>query len=518
MKNLRVGVIGNPNCGKSTLFNALTGSKQSIGNWPGVTVERKSGFFNFVDYHIELIDLPGVYTLLGAQQTQAIDAKIACQFLSEQEFELIINVVDATNLERNLFLTTQLLSMNVPKIVVVNMIDIAHQRGNRIDLDQLSQQLGCPVVGCVASKGDGIRALKEMVVSHARSNTLSHSAFRMPQEIIEKVNALHDTDELKNLKKWQILHLLESGNSPCLVNNVSAQNREDADVIIAGARFDFAHQVVARVLSQSSKQRQHITSKIDRFVLNRVLGIPIFLAVMYCMFLFTIHVGGIFQDFFDLGSDALFVQGLSHWLLSIGSPHWLIAVVAQGAGKGVNTVLTFIPILFAMFFFLSVLEGSGYMARAAIVMDKLMRKLGLPGKAFVPLLVGFGCNVPAVMAARTLENPRDRIVTIMMTPFMSCSARLAIFVVFVNAFFVNHAEDIIFGLYLTGILVAIFTGFILRKTILKGDNSPLIMELPPLSYADLTKYNVADLVAIKILYYAGWEINCSDLYCVGGVE
>lgn len=433
----RVALAGNPNSGKSTVFNALTGASQRVGNWPGVTVERKAGFFKQDGILVDVIDLPGTYALLNEDQCSSLDEKIACDFLQNHSIDLIVDVLDASNLERNLYLTTQLLALNIPMILAVNMMDVAEQKGLQIDLVELEKTFGCPVIALNASRKKGIDGLKKMIVA--------------PQKKCAQIN--------------NILPIIEKNSE------------EDADIILADARYRFIQTVIQKSVKKMARDKTW-TARIDRIVLNRVLGIPIFLLMMYGLFFFAINIGGAFQDFFDIGSDTIFVGGFSQLLTNCHFPTWLIALLANGIGKGINTTITFIPVIGAMFLFLALLEDSGYMARAAFVVDRLMRALGLPGKSFVPMIVGFGCNVPAVMATRTLENRRDQILTVMMSPFISCGARLAIYTVFVAAFFPKGGQNIVFSLYLIGILMAVLTGFLLRKTILTGEPAPLVMELP----------------------------------------
>lgn len=308
---------------------------------------------------------------------------------------------------------------------------------------------------------------------------------KLSQEIEDALAAieqqLHDRNIAPSLVSYYARRLIEGDN--CLLREKSIvlskiESTDDLDIVLADARYQKVHDIVLNVQKRQSDASEHFTAKLDRFVLHRYFAIPLFLAMMYLMFLFAINIGGAFQDFFDITTDTIFVQG-SAWLLQqLHTPNWLIALIANGAGKGVNTTLTFIPVIAAMFFFLALLEASGYMARAAFVVDKAMRSLGLPGKSFVPMIVGFGCNVPAIMAARTLDSERDRLLTVMMSPFMSCSARLAIYAVFVAAFFPTGGQNVVFSLYLLGILMAVLTGFILRQTTLRGQASPLILELP----------------------------------------
>ena len=403
-----VCVVGNPNCGKTTFFNALTGSRQRVGNWPGVTVDKKTGNFEYRNEKIELVDLPGIYSITPAASSGE-DERVARDYILSGEAEAVINIVDASNLERNLYLTAQLIEMRVPMIVVVNMLDIAKQHRLEIRLEKLQEALGCPVVGIVASREyDG-----------------------------------------------------------------------DLDIAIANARYNLVANIAEKAIVRVGEASATLTDKIDRVVLNRWLGLPIFLFIMYVMFLFTQNLGGAFIDFFDILVGGVMVDGFSELLTNIGSPEWLTVFLANGIGGGLQTVSTFIPVVFFLFLFLALLEDSGYMARAAFVMDRLMRALGLPGKAFVPLLVGFGCGVPAVMATRTMDRASDRIITVLMAPFMSCGARLPVYVLFATAFWPENGQNLVFLLYIIGILAAILTGFLLKHAALPGAASAFVMEIPP---------------------------------------
>ena len=483
-------LIGNPNCGKTTLFNALTGENQRVGNWSGVTVEQKMGHFEIAHQSVALIDLPGVYSLTGLENGSSPDELITLKSLVNLPSDVIINVIDACHLERHLYLTSQLLELGQPIVVALNMIDLAELRGIQIDIDALASQLQCPVVAIQAHQKIGIEQLKN-ALAIALSSPTPHGfrsivpaslqpAFDIIQHQLLQESYQNNEPELVNYFVWRILEgdsVLLSSSS---LQSIKAQAAvpADADLILADARYAKIHDWVKRVQTKRSDVSEYFTARLDRIVLHRYLAFPIFLLAMYSMFLFAINVGGLFQDFFDMASDAIFVRGTAAVLQQWHSPSWLIALLAYGVGQGINTTLTFIPVLASMFFFLSLLESSGYMARAAFVVDKLMRLLGLPGKSFVPMIVGFGCNVPAIMAARTLDTERDRILTVLMSPFMSCSARLTIYAVFVAAFFPTGGQNIVFSLYLIGILMAVLTGYLLRKTTLMGQPSSLILELP----------------------------------------
>lgn len=501
-RKIVVGLIGNPNCGKTTLFNALTGSQQQVGNWSRVTVERKSGYFEFAEHHVEIIDLPGIYSLSVANQEGSLDERIAAEYLLSGEANIIINVLDANNLERNLYLTTQLLELNIPVVVVVNMIDIAKRRGISIKLEGLAEFLGCKVIALIANKKEGLEELKKAIIAAA---IFSQEAIRIidyPKEITDALKVL--VTEIKPPYQYFLaLRLLEDDvlgrqivtqEILLLVEQYKKQIKtvlkEDVDTLIADARYGIIHKLVQKVVSKGDTNKTTVTAFIDRIVLNRALGLPIFFVIMYLMFYFAIEIGGLFQNFFQVASDAIFVHGFAKGLIAMHFPMWLVNILASGLGRGINTTITFIPVLTMMFFVLAILESSGYMARAGFVIDRLMRFMGLPGKSFVPMLIGFGCNVPAIMAARTLETKRDRILTIMMCPFMSCGARLAIYAVFTAAFFPRGAYNIVFLLYIIGIIVAILTGWILRKTILPGETSFLITELPV--------YHVPNLLSVLL--------------------
>lgn len=495
-KNITIGLVGNPNSGKTTVFNGLTGARQRVGNWPGVTVERKMGSFKHDGITVDVVDLPGTYSLTIVNESSSIDERIACEYILSREADLIVNILDASNLERNLYLTLQLLEMQTPMLIAVNMMDVARHRGMRILLDVLEKKWGCTVIPLEAHKGKGIQELKHGVI-HLEKSLRQRAAIHRNdlvyhqeplataiKQISHKINHLPDAN-------WLAIRLLEGDvfaerfvDSSIISyareqqNSIQQTLHEDSDILLADARYQAIQELIMQCV-EKIKSKVSWTARLDRIILNRILGIPIFLCMMYCMFFCSINIGGAFQDFFDISTDTIFVQGGEYLLTQLHFPSWLTVLLADGVGKGINTTLTFIPVIGAMFLFLAFLEDSGYMARAAFVVDRLMRALGLPGKSFVPMIVGFGCNVPAVMAARSLENKRDRILTVMMSPFMSCSARLAIYAAFTAAFFPHGGQSIVFMLYLIGIAMAMLTGFVLRKTVLKGEPAPLVLELPP---------------------------------------
>jgi ferrous iron transport protein B len=488
---LTIALGGNPNCGKSALFNQLTGIRQKTGNWPGVTVDRKEGRFNLDGEEVAVIDLPGIYSL----DASSLDEQVTRDFLLSNEASLIVNIVDAANLERNLYFTVQLREMGLPMVIAVNMMDVARKRGIELNLEHLSEHLGCPVVPIVATTGEGIDALKEQIrlVTGEEGFSGFHVTHdeNVEQAIADLQPALADKCDHAGCR-WIALKLLEGDpHAEHLAGEAlwprvkewqeTIQKRagDDADIYIADARYSHAHVLAQHVIREKGKIGRTVTDRIDRLVLSRIFGVPLFLLVMYLMFMFTINFGGAFIDFFDIVAGAIFVDGVGGWLRALGSPEWLTVLLADGAGGGVQVVATFIPIIACLYLFLSILEDSGYMARAAFVMDRFMRAIGLPGKAFVPMIVGFGCNVPAVMATRTLENERERKLTVLMNPFMSCGARLPVYVLFAAAFFPANGQNLVFALYLIGIVAAVLTGLIVGRTLLTGNSTGFMMELPP---------------------------------------
>lgn len=488
MNKNKISVIGNPNCGKTTLFNALTGSRQKVGNWSGVTVDKKTGHFDLNGQEVTLVDLPGVYSVSPSDFTSE-DERIARDYIQNHPSQLILNIVDASNIERNLYLTMQLLEMKVPVILVVNMLDIAKKRKIVIDLDLLQKNLSCPVVGISAVKEEGLDALYQSITQMLEKPRLSNKKVSYPDAVESSVQRIISKAQVTPALALQFLE--EDLNEPSALAiphqtflqkeqaGLSAELGDDVDIFIADSRYRYITQLIEKVVNRKDAVSDTMTDKLDRIALSRILGVPIFLVMMYLMFLFAINVGSAFIDFFDILFGGLFVDGLAHLMETLGSPDWVTAIVANGIGGGIQTVSTFIPVIFCLYLFMSLLEDSGYMARAAFVMDRLMRTIGLPGKAFVPLIVGFGCNVPGIMATRTIENRSDRITTVMMAPFMSCGARLPVYVLFATAFYPKNGQNLVFSLYVIGILAAIFTGFILKRTALKGETSRFIMELPP---------------------------------------
>lgn len=438
-KVITIALVGNPNCGKTTLFNDLTGAHQKVGNWPGVTVERKSGTFslrleNGDSQQVELVDLPGIYSL--EQEYLGIDEQIAREYLDEGDIDLMINIVDASNLQRNLILTQQLLETGIPTVVALNMLDVARQQGVEIDAQSLSSRLNVPVAPIIASHGTGIAYLRE---------------------IISRPQSASSTQPLSENSR--------DGNTAETVGEKLVKRYHRAERLTDGV-------VVMTPVAHTP------TERIDRWVLNKWLGIPFFLAMMYLMFTVAINMGAVFIDFFDILFGAIFVEGTRVVLDSMSVPVWITVLLSDGLGGGIQLVATFIPVIGFLFLCLSILEDSGYMARAAFVVDRLMSSLGLPGSAFVPLIVGFGCNVPSIMAARSLGRDSDRLLTIAMAPFMSCGARLTVYALFAAAFFPTNGQNVVFFLYLLGIAMAVATGWIFRKQIFDTEVTPSFQEMP----------------------------------------
>ena len=490
---LTIALAGNPNCGKTSLFNLLTKSRQHIGNWPGVTVEKKEGTLKFKGESYKVIDLPGTYSL-GAYSEDEI---VARNYILKDKPDVVINVVDATNLERNLYLTTQLIEMGANVVIALNMIDQAESLNIEIDTNKLSKRLGVPIIKTSAFKNRGIEELIETSI-HSKKN-----------EKLININYGEDIEnEIKNLSylleayknklefpvNWTALKLLENDeyikdkvkqlNSPSIFTKLEESNKTieknigfEADMSIVDKRYSFISSITEDVIKKPSKKQVATTEKIDKIVTNKYLGIPIFALIMYCLYELTFIIGAGIQEWFgDLIAKAGVI--VSDFIANMGAPELLVGFINDGLFGGVGAVLSFLPLIMVMYFLLGLLEDSGYMARAAYVMDRLMRGLGLHGKTFVSMIVSVGCNVPGIMSTRTLENKKDRMIAILINPFISCGARMPIYAVFVEAFFPTHQGLVLFSLYVLGIIVALISGKIFSKTLFKGESSYFVMELP----------------------------------------
>ncbi len=437
----KIALIGNPNSGKTTFFNLLTGAKQRTGNWPGVTIDRKEGEFSLANKSYKIVDLPGVYSIKDKESS--LDEQIARDFVLNNSEYLYFNIVDGSILERGLYLTTQLRELGVNVIVFLNMMDIVHKRNMKIDIDALKQSMGCEVIPI---------SLKE---------TLDFS---------ELSQAIQDFNPVIKL-------VVDYPNDEIEVAQ-GAGNKAQVELLEAESQFNYANKIANQVIQHSTNFKKTISDKVDKLILGSFTGVPIFLVIMYLLFLVSINFGGALIDFFDIAVGVIFVDGMANLLKSIGVSEFLVVIIANGVGGGIQVVATFIPIIAALYLFLTLLEEVGYMTRAAFVMDKFMRRIGLSGKAFIPLIVGFGCNVPGIMAARTLDTHRERITTVLMAPFMSCGARLAVYALFAAAFFPVGGQNIVFALYVIGVLFAILTGLILKRAFKSDNTSDFLMELP----------------------------------------
>jgi ferrous iron transport protein B len=497
---ITVALVGNPNSGKTTVFNNLTGAHQSVGNWPGVTVEKKEGKININGEVLRIIDLPGTYNLGNYSE----DERIARDFILFEKPEIIINIVDATNLERNLYLTFQLLEMGARVVLALNMSDELKIKQMNIDSEKLALLIGIPVVPTVAIHGEGLNELLQEVLRESKKKDLRSFAVDYGKEIENEIInldhhlLLNPSWENSDKSRWFAIKLLEGEMNTLqkLVKNLNIERfipirdtavkrlenllGEEVESLIAERRYDFIQKIVAQAITrkETSEAQLSLSDKIDRIVTNRYIGIPLFLFAMWALFQFTFKVGDPFIGYIE-GFFEWLTGVIEPWLVGLGASELLRSFVLDGVIGGLGSVLVFIPNIFLLFLAISLLEDSGYMARAAYIMDRFMHTLGLHGKSFIPFLIGFGCNVPAIMATRTLENRRDRLITILINPLMSCSARLPVYILFAGAFFGAHQGLVIFSLYLMGIVLAILMGIVFKKFLFKGESSHFVMELPP---------------------------------------
>ncbi|SCJ89605.1 Ferrous iron transport protein B [Anaerotruncus sp. 2789STDY5834896] len=489
MRSPRIALIGNPNCGKTTLFNALTGSNQYVGNWPGVTVEKKEGRASLQGQPYTLVDLPGIYSL----SPYTMEEIVASDFLIKERPDAVLDIVDGTNLSRNLYLTMQLLELDIPVVVAVNMIDDVQAAGGSIDTAAMSQLLGVPVLPIAARRGQGVEALMAAVlragrrtgppIDHDKRVRRARSAVAqlLPPELPHRAYVVSQL----LAGRREVLHAHHI--APRQIAEIGAQleraygKKSDIESILAADRYDQIDLVIAAAFTPGPRAgKETVTDRIDRVVTHRYLAIPIFFAVMALMFAVTFGpVGATLSGLVERFITDVLTPAVTALLAGAGTPAWVQGLLVDGVITGVGGILTFLPQIMLLFLFLSVLESSGYMARASFVMDGLLRKMGLTGKSFIPMLMGFGCTTPAVMATKTLENEEDRRLTIMVTPFMSCGAKLPIYGLFAGALFPAHAGLTVFSMYLLGLAVAICSGILLKKTVFHQNASPFIMELPP---------------------------------------
>ena len=489
-------LAGNQNCGKTTLFNALTGSNQHVGNFPGVTVDQKMGEIQG-QKNVSVVDLPGIYSLRPYTQEEIVSR----DFILNRKPDGIINIVDATNIERSLYLTLQLLELKVPMVLALNMMDEVYANGGTVDVQRLSTALGIPVVPITASRGEGVSELVAQAIATARKKALprvtdfcadSSPVHRCIHAVIHLIQ--DHADKLGISSRFCTAKLIE--DDPNMADQLELDRNEreliercivemedetglDRNAALADMRYTFIEKVVAVSVVKCHKSREHLRSmKIDRVLTGKYTALPVFFAVMFLVFYLTFHViGAGLSDLLSLGIDRLTL--MVDWALGEYAVNPVVhSLIIDGIFAGVGSVLSFLPIIVTLFFFLSILEDTGYMARVAFVMDKLLRKIGLSGRSFVPMLIGFGCSVPAIMATRTVSSDRDRKMTILLTPYMSCSAKIPIYAVFASAFFPEHSALAMIALYVTGIAVGILVALILKNTAFRGQPVPFVMELP----------------------------------------
>lgn len=513
-KEIYVGFVGNPNCGKTTLFNAYTGANLKVANWPGVTVEKKEGAFKYHDYRFKLVDLPGIYSLTS----YTMEEKLTREFILESNVDVIINIVDASSLERNLYLTLQLIELGKPVVLALNMMDIVEERGMEIDLHRLPEMLGIPVIPVSARKKTGLDILMHTVAHHVdkqldhhnlehhhkrqkestterkKEKELSKEGYRHKHEHHNELTVVYSDDiedkidevselllrqygEFGNLR-WHAIKLMEMDAAiqtkyPITDQKVILHSYEEE---IINQKYDFIEEVVEEVVVNKNKKAAS-TDKIDRILTHRYFGLPIFLGIMAIVFFLTFQIGDFIKGGFEILLGA-FSEVVLNLLTSIHAGDFMTSLIVDGIVAGVGGILTFLPNIFILFLALAYLEDSGYMARVAYVMDGIMGKLGLSGRAFIPMLLGFGCTVPAIMASRSLENMKDRRKTILVTPFMSCSARLPIYVLFSQMFFGKMAMLAAYSMYLIGIIVAITVAFFMNDKSEQEIGNTLLIELP----------------------------------------
>lgn len=498
-EELQVGFIGNPNCGKTTLFNAYTGAKLKVANWPGVTVEKKEGAMKYHNHRFKLVDLPGIYSLTS----YTMEEKLSRQFILDSEVDVIVDVADASCLERNLYLTLQLIELGKPVILALNMMDIVEERGMEIDLHRLPEMLGIPCIPVSARKRTGLDILmhtvahhketcKPMNMEHQHPNLHSDSnhmhehhnehtmvySDNIEDKIDEITERLMNAEFETNNYRWYAIKLLEQDEEIMEACNIELRDivdRNYEDEIIQ-QKYDFIEEIIEECLVNKNKKAA-ATDKVDKIFTNQWLGIPLFLGIMGIVFFLTFTIGDFLKGGFEVGLEK-FSEMLLHWLISLQTNEVLISLIIDGIVAGVGGILTFLPNIFILFLALAFLEDSGYMSRVAYVMDGIMGHLGLSGRAFIPMILGFGCTVPAVMASRSLEDMKDRRRTILVTPFMSCSARLPIYVLFSQMFFKEQAMLAAFSMYLIGFLIAIVVAYVMNKLSAKGEMKPLLIELP----------------------------------------
>ncbi|MBN1902721.1 ferrous iron transport protein B [Candidatus Sumerlaeota bacterium] len=496
-KKLTIALAGNPNSGKTTVFNNLTGSRQHVGNYPGVTVEKKEGFVNYRDYRITVVDLPGTYSLTAHSQ----DEIVARNFIVGEKSDVVIDIIDSSNLERNLYLAVQIMELGVPLILALNMSDLAEKKGLKINPEKLGALLGVPVVMTIATKNIAMKELLDKAIElYERKHPLERPSIRYGREVEKQLNLLEEAiSPYKNITdsysaRWIALKLLEQDAEVIKMAESSPEGQkilksaetaslylrriygDDPEVVIAERRYGFISGACDEAVKKNFELRHDISDMIDMVLLNRLLGLPIFLVLLWITFKMVFYVSEPFMKALEI-----VVAAIGQWvggMLPQGSA--LQSLIVEGVIGGVGSVLVFLPVIYILYFALAILEDTGYMARAAFLMDKFMHKIGLHGRSFIPMILGFGCSLPGIMATRTIEDENDRLTTLLVVPFMSCGARLPIYILFIGAFFPEEwAGNVLFSIYVVGIIVAIVLGKVFRKYLFKGQTGPFVMELPP---------------------------------------
>ncbi|BBE31428.1 ferrous iron transport protein B [Tepiditoga spiralis] len=485
----KIALCGNPNSGKTSIFNALTGTRQHVGNWPGVTVEKKEGHYTYNQEKIKVVDLPGTYCLTA----NSIDERIARNFIVEEMPDTTIVIIDQTNIERNLYLVTEILEMRKNVILVFNMSDEAEKLGIKIDYNGLKKEFGVPIIKTIATKKEGLNELKSeikrMEKNIKKPNKIEYSQkFEIFVQKIE--NELLNAGVKKGDLRWKTLKLIEGDieireniNSGTLtkidliISELQRAFKNDPGIVVSEERYKYIAKIVKKYVKRP-KETIRLSDKIDKIITSKLFGLPIFAFIMWLMFQLTYSLGNIFLDMID-GWFGTFAENISAAMQTAGINSLFTSFVTDGLIGGVGSVLVFVPNIFFLFLFISFLGDIGYMSRAAFVMDRIMSSIGLNGKAFIPMVLGFGCSIPAIMATRTLESKKDRIITTLVVPFMSCSARYPVYLIFASIFFPKHAGTVIFSMYMIGIVIAIISSKIFSKKLFNEENTSFIMELPP---------------------------------------
>ncbi len=496
-QKITVALVGNPNSGKTSIFNNLTHGTEHVGNWPGVTVEKKEGEIITDNYILNIIDLPGTYSL----NPYSLEENITRDFIIHEKPDVVINTINTANIERNLYLATQLIDIGVKMILTMNMTDVAFEKGYEINFEKLGKLLGSPVVECIANKNIGTKELiSEIVKIYEKKEPIQrHIHITYGQDIENEIHQIqHLLLKNKDIRKkystrWLSLKLLENDQEVIAhINNelensqeileqaqmsrdlLSKDYKDNVGNILAGLRYGFINGALEEVLTINIDKRKEISKKIDKILMNKFAGLPIFFLIIWGMFQLTFQIGEYPMNWIDSG-----INLFSDYLTAVMPESFFKSLLIEGIIGGVGSVIIFLPNIVILFLCISFLEDIGYMSRAAFLMDKIMHKFGLHGKSFIPLIMGFGCNVPAIMAARALESKKDRILTILINPFMCCGARFPVFVLFAGAFFPNNSGNVVFSLYLLGIIIGLITGQIMKKAFFKQENYPFVMELPP---------------------------------------